>query len=211
MTERTLIAVMSCALYPYRRAAVRETWAALPLPPNVDLNFFVGIGATALTDEPGLIHLIAPDDYAHLPEKTYAIVRYARERGYDRLIKVDDDTYLRLPDALAVLSEAACVGHRRDNPPHNSFLPYPQGGCYSLNVHAMSAVLNSPDYFTTGLEDGAVGRALYRFGIGVTDSERIKSDYRLGQPAAGNDIVSAHHVSPEVMRLIHDQTVKGDR
>jgi hypothetical protein len=197
---RTLLAVMSCALYPERRAAVRETWGASPLPLGVDLRFFVGVHALYAN---GTTPLPCPDDYASLPQKTYAIVRYALERNYERLIKVDDDTFLRLPEALELLAGADCVSHRRDNPPHNQFIAYPQGGCYSLSRHAMVAVLASPDLFTTGLEDAAVGRALQRHGIMLTHSERIKTDYRLGQPSKDNDIVSAHHATPAVMRDLY--------
>jgi hypothetical protein len=199
MAKNTLLAVMSCALYPERRAAVRETWATQP-PPGVEMEFFVGHGPFIPLDT---VRLECPDDYASLPQKTFALVCYAVAHGYTRLIKVDDDTFLRLPDALEVLSAADCVAHRRDNPPHNSFVAYPQGGCYSLSLRAMNAVTSEPDLFTTGLEDAAVGRALHRHGIPITHSERIKTDYRLGQPGPDNDIVSAHHVTPAIMRDLH--------
>lgn len=209
MKDRTLIAVMSCARYPDRRAAVRGTWMSLQRDPNVDVLFFVGLGSSAF--EPDVIHLLCHDDWNHLPQKTYAMVLYALERNYTRLIKVDDDTYLRLPDALTVLGAGDCVGSRRENPPHNELTPYPQGGCYSLSRRAMQAVVDEPGFFSgTGLEDGAVGKALHCRGIGITHTDRIKTDYRLGQPAPGNDIVAAHHVSPAVMRAIHNQTYKGD-
>lgn len=212
MTGRTLIAVVSCALYPQRRAAIRETWAAQPLPPGTDLLFFRGINPVEVYEpaEPGLVILLAADDYTHLPEKTYALAMYAVERGYTRLIKVDDDTYLRLPDALSALHGADCIAFKRDNPPHNARVPYPQGGCYALSERSLLAVVSEPGLFSTGLEDAAVGRALNCHGIEITHSPRIKTDYRLGKPQPDNDIVATHHCGPDMMRSIHAGTFKGD-
>lgn len=198
MSERTLIAVVSCAAYQARRIAVDDTWGSV-ICDGIEVFSFVGAD------------LEVPDDYANLPQKTYAIVRAAVDHGCNRLIKVDDDTYLRLPDALSVLSNGHCVGHIRNDPPHNAGIPYPQGGCYSLSLRAMEAVLAAPEFFSTGLEDAAVGKALHAAGIPLKHSDRIRTDYRMGVPAPDNDIISTHHCSPETMRAIHNKfATKGE-
>lgn len=205
---RTLIAVMSCAAYSARRQAVRDTWAAAPWPVDVDLCFFTGRDRTA-TPEKDVFRLACADDYPSLPSKTYRIVKTAREYGFYRVIKVDDDTYLRLPDALSVLDMGTCVGHLRVNPAHTGGCDYPQGGCYSLSRAAMDAVLGLPELFVNpGLEDAAVGRAMAYFDIPMLHCDRITTDYRHDYPQAGNNIIAAHHVSPEVMHSIHKQ-LKG--
>ena len=210
MSEKTLIAVMSCALYPERRAAVRDTWAQ-DVPAGVDLLFFRGINEVEhfQPEEPGLKILLAPDDYLQLPQKTYALVRYALERGYTRLIKVDDDTYLNIQNALKVLAKGDCVGFERKAPPHNEGIPYPQGGCYSLSQRAMWAVNGNPRVFTKGLEDAAVGRALRTCGILITHDENVKTDYRKGPQPLEASTVSIHGLkNPAIMRDIH-RTAKG--
>lgn len=205
--NRTLIAVMTCALYPQRRAAVRETWMSTPIP-GVDIRFFAG---NVPIDEADVTRLWCPDDYYSLPLKTHALVVEALKAGYSQMIKVDDDTYLRLPDAVAVLTDGHCVGNVRREPPHNLRISYPQGGCYSLSPRAMQAVITHSDYFTTGqLEDAMIGKALAAEQIPLKHSDRIKTHYQHGQPAPGNDIIAAHHVSPAVMRDIHRFTAKGD-
>jgi hypothetical protein len=208
---RTLIAVVSCAPYLARREAVRQTWASVQLPDDVDLCFFIGqVPDFDGAKEAGVITLPCPDDYPSLPAKTYRFVKFARAAGYYRLIKVDDDTYLRLPNALSVLDKGACVGHLRLNPVHTGGMDYPQGGCYSLSSAAMDAVISIPEIFQKpGLEDAAVGRSLAYHGIPLTHSDLITVDYRHGYPSPDNSIVAAHHVSPEVMHTIHKQ-MKGN-
>lgn len=199
---KTLIAVVSCTHYVERREAVRETWASIKGP--WDLSFFVGAGAP--NDEPlesDVIRLGCPDDYASLPAKTFAIIEYAYTHGYERIVKVDDDTFLRLPNALTVLETRACIGHMRINPTHTGGQDYPQGGCYSLSLDAMEVILALPELFEkAGLEDAAVGRAMTYFSIPMTHCELINVDYRQGAPHPENNIIAAHHVTPAVMREI---------
>jgi hypothetical protein len=190
---KTLIAVTTCARYSDRRAAIRETWMTKAA---VDVRFITGVPI------PDAVCLNVPDTYAELPQKTFATVRYALDRGYDVLIKVDDDTFfMPLPHYVAEFAKHDCLCHVRAN----SGNPYPQGGCYSLNRRAMSAVLAHPELFTTGLEDAAVGKALAAEGIALTHTERIKTTVVFGHPATWNNIIAAHCCPPRDMRNIFNR------
>lgn len=207
MKPRILIAVTTHATELVRREAVRSTWFSwvTKLNPNVDVKFFSGPKKCA--DDPGdTVYLNCPDDYDHLPKKTYALVEWANCNKYIHVIKVDTDTYfLPLPEVIAELTKQDCVGSLRVAPAWNGGIAYPQGGCYSLSAKAQEAVLRQrPLFQNPGIEDGAVGKAIYSAGLKVTGDVRIKTDYRHGVPALGNDIISAHGCAPEVMRGIHE-------
>jgi hypothetical protein len=205
---RTLIAIVTCPRYLDRRNAVRDTWMGwvAKLNHDVDVKFFSGSAPCPVDDAcEDIIHLKCPDDYDHLPKKTFAIVNYALENGYEHLIKVDDDTYLMpLSDYIAELTKVDCLGSLRTNPSWNQGIHYCQGGCYSLSRKAMQAVVSNPSLFAVGLEDGAVGKALHSGGIYRTDSSRIFTDYRNGHPRFDNDIISAHGCQPACMHVINN-------
>jgi hypothetical protein len=214
---KVLIAVMTCARYLDRRNAVRDTWIPFVerLNPDVVVRFFSGSDPCLVDDSVGdIVHLDCPDTYKELPQKTYKLVEYAVGNEFITLIKVDDDTYfLPLPEYIAEMVKYENLGSVRQNPQHNDFVPYAQGGCYSLGMKAMDAVLSSPEHpttnkkvlFQTGIEDGAVGKALKLAGIVPQHTERIKTDYRHGAPCMGNDIISAHSCQPEHLRQIHER------
>lgn len=188
---KILIAITTCEPNRERRAAIHDTWLQL-VPDSVDARFFLGrVGYFGQ-----IVGLDCPDTYAELPRKTFATVRYAVERDYELLIKVDDDTFLMpRPEYLAEFAKHdyfGCVGRRS----------YCQGGCYSLSRRAMQAVLSHPEMFTTGLEDAAVGRALQAESIVPTHSERIKVSHGSGFPRPTNDIISAHYCSPATLHNI---------
>ena len=213
---RVLIAVMTCARYLDRRNAVRDTWMPFVDRLNTDVNvmFFSGKEPCLVDDSVGdIVHLDCPDTYNELPQKTYRLVEYARDNEYDLLIKVDDDTYfMPLPEYIEAFKTFVNLGSVREHPQHNDFVPYAQGGCYSLTQKGMDAVLTSPEHpitlekmlFQTGIEDGAVGKSLGLKKIVPTHTTRIKTDYRHGIPSPDNDIISAHACTIQIMHEIQN-------
>jgi GT2 family glycosyltransferase len=204
---KILIAVLTCSRYLDRRNAVRDSWMSWvrKLNDNLDVKFFSGTDPCPADDMIGdIVHLSCPDDYEHLPYKTFELCKYALANRYDNLIKVDDDTFLMpMPDYLAELTSVPCMASMRIDPPHNDRIKYPQGGCYSLDKRAMLAVVKQPLLFRqTGLEDALVGKALFSMGVPQIHSERIKTDHRLGFPSLDNDIISTHACSPDALREI---------
>jgi galactosyltransferase len=204
---KTLIAILTCSRYLDRRNAVRDTWMAWveKLNPDVTVKFFSGKEPCLADDSMGdIIHLYCPDTYDELPQKTLKLIEYTVANGFDRLVKTDDDTFLMpLPEYLAFLSEGDAVGNVRQHPPHNDMVDYLQGGCYSLSRRAMEAIL-AHGLPKTGLEDGNVGKALKSSGIAITNILRCTTDYRHGIPRMGNDIISAHTCTPQIMHEIFD-------
>lgn len=109
--EKTLIIIPACHEYQYgswqsdvhrdghiqigRLGSVRDTWSrdVAPHTPYLDYKFFFGRGANRqpLPDE---VFLDVEDGYSFLPLKCSAAYRWARENGYKRVYKCDDDTYV---------------------------------------------------------------------------------------------------------------------
>src|ERR1700682_3813263 len=98
---KTLIAITGWHGSGLRAEAQRLTWIK-DVPANgADVKFFLGRGP-ARSPEPDEIFLDCHDGYVERKEKIVAICRWALDRGYDYLWKVDDDVYLR-PERLLVL------------------------------------------------------------------------------------------------------------
>jgi hypothetical protein len=90
-----------------RISALRETWLKdVAKFPNVDYKLFYGkypddktcpgtVGGLIPCDcspKEDEVFLSCPDDYAHLPQKTISICKFALQQDYDMLYKCDDDT-----------------------------------------------------------------------------------------------------------------------
>lgn len=173
----------------------------------LDVAFFSGREPCLVDDGVGdIIHVDAPDTYLELPSKTYQIAKYAKEHGYTNWIKVDDDTFLMpIPEYIkAIISDTEAIGHQRHihQPPKVDYL---QGGFYCLPSAGIQAVLDHPEFFKgTGIEDGAVGRALMAAGVPQRHEPRIVTNWREGFPQNGNDIITTHYAKPDNMHRIMD-------
>ena len=131
--RKILIAVINCHGRDDCQDAIRSTWASL-VPEGVDVIFFRGRGATRepRADE---VYLDCCDTYAGLPEKVRAVILWALEKGYERLVKIDDDVVL-FPDELfkAGLENHDFYGNRNSD---QGGPPTPWGFLYSLSKKSM--------------------------------------------------------------------------
>lgn len=106
--HKILIAVISCHNFDaydspnrakgqvnVRTAVVRETWlnTVKRERPDIDVKFFYGRGGHRLP-ESDEVFLDCDDSYDGLPHKIKAVVRWVLNRGYDLLVKCDDDTFI---------------------------------------------------------------------------------------------------------------------
>lgn len=137
-----------------RIKACRDSWAKSQ--PGVDVKFFYGQTTTnrePLDDE---VFLQVHDDYRHLPDKTVAIVKWAREQDYDYVLKCDDDTYVWIDRLLQELNEPFdYAGYLHGN--------VCSGGTgYWLSRRAMDAVQSNPDCWA---EDVWVAKCMKYAGI----------------------------------------------
>lgn len=149
---KVLVALETCTnpKYAERRALIASTWGARLKPLFTFMEFdgpSLGVG----------------DGYQDLPAKTKAICAYARDHGYDWVMIVDDDVYLRAERLTAPIT-GDYVGSVTDN----STVPaYCYGAFYWLSKRAMGIVADAP--LTTQLaEDQWVGDVMREHGIEPT-------------------------------------------
>lgn len=98
-SKKILCAIISHAKST-RRETIRNTWLPL-VPPEVDVKFFVGAQEGELEDD--VINLHCCDHHEGIPDKIREICRWAREREYEFMWKVDDDVQL-VPNRLVRIS-----------------------------------------------------------------------------------------------------------
>ena len=139
---KILIAVMTC----HKRLntwvkAVRETW--LPLVPKyADVRFFVGQGEPYWSVPSDTIRLDCPDDYAGIPEKVRAIMKWSVAHGYTHTLKCDDDVVLKpVPLLSSGYQNYDFIG--KENRPLSPF-PVPMGFNYWLSRKCAEIVSKSP-------------------------------------------------------------------
>src|ERR1700726_4645488 len=91
----TLIAIVTCPAYGFRARAQQETWVPVVLAAGYDVEFFTGE------------RLGVPDDYLHMPQKVQAVCRYAVQRGYKRMLKLDDDAAIHIENFETITADYA--------------------------------------------------------------------------------------------------------
>ena len=98
MLPKVLVAMETCEDWRYvaRRKLCEQTWTHR-LPANFTYVPFTGP------------MLGVPDNYYGLSQKTRAICRYARERDFDWLVKLDDDVFVRA-ERLRIPHRAGLLG-----------------------------------------------------------------------------------------------------
>jgi hypothetical protein len=170
---KTLVAIYTCHRYDYhhdmmkdwlkrpvvdRVSAVRDTWVK---DLTVDYKFFYGDVPKGVSKEPlsDEVFLKCPDGYYALCHKTKALVRWALENGYDRILKVDDDIFVHWE--RMVLSQGFTVGSYVGGGFDNKDI-YAAGGCYWLDRDAMEVLSSAPVGASEWAEDRWAGLALAR-------------------------------------------------
>lgn len=145
---KTLLAIVSCAKYAARVDAQCATWVPLLLGAGYDVQVFDGP------------RLDVPDDYMSLPAKTKALCAWALANGYERMLKMDDDSYVRASKFSIV--EQHYAGIRI--PAHDGWdHDYASGGAYWMSGLLMQAVAGAR--LDDWAEDRHVGQVAGRSGI----------------------------------------------
>ncbi len=195
--QKILIAICSSHVHAARRAAVRETWLRR-LPVSMQGVFFFGIGPKV--SEPATVALPVDDSYQALPAKVQAFFRYAEASlDFDYLFKCDDDTYL-CAERLDELVDPACdlIGSQ-DCARHNCAYG---GAGYLLTRKAVRLAAEAPTP-RPGNEDVWVSCLLRNAGVKPHFTPRLFGGRRQF-PRPDNDLVTAHHCSPALLRLIDE-------
>jgi len=192
--NRVLVAIVSCGKNKQRRDWQRQTW----LPElKFDYKFFVGKGASTEAD---VVELDCGDDYKSLPDKTLAVIRWAREHGYTNLLKLDDDVYCR-PERL----HPPIFDYVGNTCTHKHYV---SGAAYWLSARAMDACLTKW-YRRSNAEDACVGDTLQQHNIYPIDDKR----YRIGWsgrrdsegefPHPDNNVITFHMYWASFMPEMH--------
>lgn len=215
---KILLAVFSCHQYLYRAddwfkrptrdrvSALRDTWLK---DVTVDYKIFYGRGAhrQPLADE---VFLDAGDDYEHSAEKIKGVIAWAYARGYDYVLKVDDDVYVNW-ERLSLTPTADYSG---GGGPHYRG-QYCAGITYWLSRRSMEVLLATSlatSDINAWAEDRWVGTSLWKKQIRCAFDDRyyVAKQTRENQYisdeelAAPNDHLTIHSLSPEQMRRHHE-------
>lgn len=182
-----------------RIQAVRDTWLQdIKAYPNVEAKFFYGRGDKHVNLPEDSILLDCPDDYAHLPHKTRAICQWSLARGYDFLLKCDDDTFIYVDRLLAELDI--------NRPDYGGYLHgrvCSGGPGYWLSRRAMAAVQDNPSEWA---EDVWVAKCLHFAGIApvmLKEHNSGKGNHWVDINNIPPDAVTLHAVKPEDMRTLY--------
>ena len=217
---RVLLAIFTAHRYDYSAPNTKD-WFSRPVADRVqgirdtwlkdvrgDYKFFYGQGGTR-SPKDDEVYLSAPDDYHHSAEKLRALIRYAIEKDYDYLMKVDDDVWVYYDRLIENFPTADYVGS-----PRIDFAP---GFAYGLSRKAMQVLVSSPA--GSWAEDRWCGESLKKKQIFCTPDTRYYlvpptrtnqyiGDEELGKP---NNYLAIHSLSPEQMRRLYGLTKSAQR
>ena len=199
---RALIAVITCHKNQIAAEAIRQTWAKTS---PYDVRYFFGIGNRPLrfADE---VFLGVPDTYLGLSTKVKAAIDWAHSRGYDYLLKCDDDSYV-------VPSRIEFSGN------HAGMLAsggYIHGGAgYILSRHGMDILRQS--HITDISEDKWVTDTLNRAGIRSENRDthvyqrRVFGDEFPPVPTGENHIAVSAEYAPQELYAVHNRFMNAAR
>ena len=214
---KLFLGVFSCHKYKYTNSDLAKDWFTRPKADRLsgirnswlkdvtcDYKIIKGIGDEALR-QPDELFLNCMDDYHHSTDKLRALIKYTFDRGYDYLLKVDDDVYVYWDRLMQNVPTADYVGGGPFGPGDT----YCSGATYWLSRRSMSILLTSPA--GCWAEDRWAGEALNRNGIKCafdtryhvvkpTRNNQYISDADLALP---NNYLTLHSLSPDQMRRHH--------
>ncbi len=199
-STKILIAIYTCKNNAERVQAQLDTWVPEAIAAGYDVGVFDGN------------KLGVSDDYFSLPDKTKALCRYALRHGYSSLLKIDDDSYVRVSNFKPVTDDYAGIWTKpydggTSHPPGRPAMPagtfphpYAAGPAYWLSARAMQLVANAP--ITDWAEDRWVGHVLAEHGVMLTD---LLPDFWIGSKGApkSHTQVIEDVGSPTLIRKLH--------
>lgn len=138
MTQRLLIAIISCHTRMSYVQAQRETWIPR-IPFGVDYKVFLGPSdRNPLSDE---VFLQCDDSYQGLPSKVRAVMAWAYDQGYDYVAKCDDDVILNPSEFLhSGYQHHDFNGHTNND---KASVKIPWGFLYTLSRKSMEIMENA--------------------------------------------------------------------
>lgn len=222
---KILIAIKCCHARQAFAEASRQTW--IKNLQDVDYKIFYGHGHHELKSDE--VQIDAPDGYYDLATKMYEMIRWAWEHGYDFLLQLDDDTYVRSTQLhrsnFFKHNFVAGVSFGVDE--HNRVFQYLTGQSatgpgYWLSRKAMEIIINSPRPAHAWPDEPWVGQVLEKNGIKVHRSNLMGC---YGSVPNGRSyefcpncwfpteeaVVAEWEYDPETMPVVHAQWESGNR
>lgn len=179
---KTLIAVVNAHTRLGYQQCIRETW--LPLVQGADVRFFLGPSERIPREDEVFVE--CDDSYEGLPSKVQAIVRWARDNGYDHICKLDDDVVIKPTQFLSTgFQNYDFTGHQNDK----RLYPVPFGFCYWLSRRSMECVATA-DLPSDNNDEAWVTDTLSKAGIVLHHEPRYvmyvgkRSDFVPNKPRA---------------------------
>lgn len=201
---RILVGVCSCAGNEARREACRRTWASRRIS-GIKVVFFAGKEAI---EEEDLWRLDVGDGVDSQSLKVQAFMaRALDEEEFDYLLKCDDDTYLVLERVLELASatDADLVGDLTLDGPGRHVV----GGAGYLVSRRLLERYRHVELPEFRCEDALISWWAREQGFRLSASPLLQAGNEAG-PDAGNRMISAHGLSPEQMRRLHDAFEPAD-
>jgi hypothetical protein len=217
---KSLIAISSCGDFERNgnNQTMRDTWLKDAIALGLPYKFFFGMGQNAPVLEDSII-LPVPDDYGNLTYKTRASLGWASAAGYDFVLRVFPDTYVRVDRLMACpFADFDYYGDFRSEeggrpdggtgkhmPTLQQAQNYASGGAgYWLSRRAFAFLLDAPvlgvwrDDLTPYVEDLWVGNILGKCGIKLNyfDDTRFCNHGSNHWPNPGNKLISSHMSCP---------------
>jgi hypothetical protein len=148
--------------------AERETWLQ-DLPPGVDYRFFLGYAPVfSLVDDEE--YLDVGDSFSDVTAKSVAMHRWALEHGYDYVVKVDLDTFVRPVKLL----QSGFENWDYTGGLNSQGIDFASGGGgYCLSRKAMKFVAEAP-IVSGPAEDVHIARVLLAHGMYLHADDRYK-------------------------------------
>lgn len=230
---KTLLAIFSCHQYDYKHSEYQDWYTRPVAPrvegiraswlKDVDVDYKIFMGrppkrykevargnVVGLELDKGFrapredeVFLDVNDGYYYSAEKIRAIIRYALDKGYDRIVKVDDDVYVYWDRLMANAPEDAWVGGGSPNAI--------AGPCYWLRKSSLQILnANSAPHWA---EDAWVGTVLLNNNV----TPRFDSRYYIApqtktcqyisdeELSKSNDYLTIHSLSPAQMVKLYEE------
>jgi hypothetical protein len=171
---RTLVLVLACRADPYPKlvAAIKATWASVPVTGVETLFFF---GGSELTMRGLDLLLPVPDDLAHVGEKTIACFeRVLDDRAFDIVFRTNCSSYVDIANLRAFVDAhalrkrfyAGALGEHEET-------PFASGSGYFLTRDLVELVVAHADEWDHSLlDDVALGKLLRSHGIAPVSAPR---------------------------------------
>jgi len=171
MTQRSLIAIVNARSRQESWAnAVRSTWFNQVPKERADVKFFIGAGGGSVPED--TVALDCDDSYAGLPGKVQGITKYALEKGYTHVMKLDDDVVVK-PRALldSGYLQHPYSGRANRRPSTSDPFWVPMGFAYWMDQDCMRAVIEAT-VPPNNDDERWVAENLYKKGIHLHDDKR---------------------------------------